>query len=206
MKKILFVIYKITEQLWARITPPITTSCTRFILYINNIKCGSGLRSYGRPIIHISLKGTCIIGDGFTMCNIPRISATGFSARCKLEVHNGAYLVIGNNVGITATTIMCFNRVTIGNNVLLGVGVHIYDTDFHSINPGDRLDGNNQSVSTRPVTIGDNVFIGAFTIILKGVTIGYNSVVGAGSVVTKNIPSNEVWAGNPAKFIRKIES
>ena len=55
-----------------------------------------------------------------------------------------------------------------------------------------------------PVVIEDNVFIGARCIILKGVTIGENSVVGAGSVVTKSIPANEIWAGNPAKFIRKI--
>lgn len=55
-----------------------------------------------------------------------------------------------------------------------------------------------------PVVIGDNVFIGAKCIILKGVTIGENSIVGAGSVVTKSIPANEIWAGNPAKFIRKI--
>ena len=55
-----------------------------------------------------------------------------------------------------------------------------------------------------PVVIGGNVFIGARCIILKGVTIGENSIIGAGSVVTKSIPANEIWAGNPAKFIRKI--
>lgn len=54
------------------------------------------------------------------------------------------------------------------------------------------------------MVIEDNVFIGARCIILKGVTIGENSIVGAGSVVTKSIPANEIWAGNPAKFIRKI--
>jgi acetyltransferase-like isoleucine patch superfamily enzyme len=49
------------------------------------------------------------------------------------------------------------------------------------------------------------VFIGARCIILKGVTIGEKSIVAAGSVVTKNIPEGEVWGGNPAKFIKKIE-
>ena len=55
-----------------------------------------------------------------------------------------------------------------------------------------------------PVIIEDTVFIGAKCIILKGVTIGQNSIVGAGSVVTKSIPADEIWGGNPAKFIRKL--
>lgn len=54
------------------------------------------------------------------------------------------------------------------------------------------------------VTIEHDAFIGAGCIILKGITIGACSVVGAGSVVTKNIPTGQVWAGNPAKFIRNI--
>lgn len=53
------------------------------------------------------------------------------------------------------------------------------------------------------MVINDNVFIGARCIILKGVTIGSKSIIGAGSVVTKNIPEGEIWAGNPAKFIKK---
>jgi len=56
----------------------------------------------------------------------------------------------------------------------------------------------------KPVVVKDNAFIGARSIILKGVTIGNNSIVGAGSVVTKSIPDNEIWAGNPARFIRSI--
>lgn len=54
------------------------------------------------------------------------------------------------------------------------------------------------------VCISENAFIGAHSTILKGVTIGTNSIVGACSVVTKDIPSNEVWAGNPARFIRTV--
>ena len=52
--------------------------------------------------------------------------------------------------------------------------------------------------------IKDNAFIGAHSIILKGVTIGENSIIGAGSVVTKSVPDNQIWAGNPARFIRNI--
>lgn len=64
----------------------------------------------------------------------------------------------------------------------------------------DKINTNN-----KPVIIGDNVFIGAHSTILKGVTVGNNSIVGACSVVTRSIPENEIWGGNPAKFIKKIE-
>lgn len=55
-----------------------------------------------------------------------------------------------------------------------------------------------------PVVIGNDVFIGVKCIILKGVTIGDGAIIGAGSVVTKSIPANQIWAGNPAKYIREI--
>ena len=61
-----------------------------------------------------------------------------------------------------------------------------------------------QEAKSKPVIIEENVFVGAQCIILKGSCIGRNSVVGAGSVVSANIPENEVWAGNPARFVRKI--
>lgn len=90
----------------------------------------------------------------------------------------------------------------IGNHVLIGGGVQIYDNDFHAIDYRDR--GSNEVIKAAPVVIEDYAFIGANTIILKGVNIGKGSVVGAGSVVSKSIPSGEVWAGNPARFIKKI--
>ncbi|MEY4572060.1 MAG: hypothetical protein RLZ10_1286, partial [Bacteroidota bacterium] len=79
-----------------------------------------------------------------------------------------------------------------------------YDTDFHSLKASDRLNKelDTSNTITKPVTIGDNVFIGAHTTILKGVSIGNNSIIGACSVVTKSIPDNEIWAGNPASKIR----
>ena len=82
----------------------------------------------------------------------------------------------------------------------------IYDSDFHSLDPKVRVNSelDRQSQNKLPVFIEDNVFIGAHSTVLKGVTIGKNSIVGACSVVVKNIPANEIWAGNPARFIRKL--
>lgn len=65
--------------------------------------------------------------------------------------------------------------------------------------------GNSHRYEYGKIKIGNNVFIGAHTIIAKSVTIGDNVIIGAGSVVTKDIPSNEIWAGVPARFIKKYK-
>ena len=92
--------------------------------------------------------------------------------------------------------------LSIGKNVRITHGVIILNHDYSwSVLTGvygEILGG------VAPITIGDNVFIGMNSIILKGVTIGDNVIIGAGSVVTKSIPSNEVWAGNPARKITTL--
>ena len=85
---------------------------------------------------------------------------------------------------------------------MIGGGVCIYDTDFHPLSSVDRLKDNAEKIASGAVNIEENAFIGANCTVLKGVTIGKNSIIGACSVVTKNIPPNEIWAGNPAKFIK----
>jgi acetyltransferase-like isoleucine patch superfamily enzyme len=121
-------------------------------------------------------------------------------------VGKGAHLSIGKNVGISSTGIVCHHKITIGDNVRIGGNTVIYDTDFHSLNKTHRLNGklDKEHTKTKPIIIKNNVFIGAHSTILKGVEIGENSIVGACSVVVKNIPDNEIWAGNPAKKIRTI--
>ena len=94
------------------------------------------------------------------------------------------------------------NRVRMGNNVLLGPDVQIY-TAGHPTEPEERLAGYEYA---RPVTIGNNVWIGGGTIICPGVNIGDNVTIGAGSVVTKDIMANVVAAGNPCRVIRKVDT
>lgn len=91
-------------------------------------------------------------------------------------------------------------KVTIGNNVFLAPNVGIY-TAGHPVHYELR---NAEFEYAFPITIGDNVWIGANTVINPGVTIGDNCVIGSGSVVTKNIPMNSIAAGNPCKVIREI--
>lgn len=161
--------------------------------------------SHGVPFVMVSRGGGCLIGENFTMNNGINGNPIGCYQKCTFFVAKGAELIIGENVGISQTALVCHQRITIGNQVKIGGGVCIYDTDFHSLDPEIRKgtdDINNKA--TKPVIIKNNTFIGAHSLILKGVTIGENSIVGAGSVVTKSIPDNQIWAGNPAKFIRNL--
>lgn len=162
---------------------------------------------HGIPYVSVARTGECKIGHGFKMNNGLRSNPAGPPQRCVIFVAPDAHLNIGNNVGISQTAIICFHKITIGNNVRIGAGSRIYDTDFHSLSPQYRIDGVNDEKHTvmKPVELKDNAFIGAHTTILKGTTIGENSIIGACSVVTKSVPDNEIWAGNPARFIKKID-
>ncbi len=90
--------------------------------------------------------------------------------------------------------------VTIGDDCFIGPNVGIY-TACHSTDPMER---NTRREWARPVTIGNNVWIGGGSHILPGVTIGDNVTIGAGSVVVKSIPSDSIAVGNPAHVVKKI--
>lgn len=111
-------------------------------------------------------------------------------------------LVVGENFtrmsGVIIDPSHCWH-IVIGDNVTLAPNVHILAHDAST-----KLFLNHTRVCN--VKIGNNVFIGASSIILPGVTIGDNVVVGAGSIVTKDIPSNSVVAGNPAQVINSLEN
>lgn len=94
-------------------------------------------------------------------------------------------------------------RVTIGDNVVIGPNVTIAAAD-HPIHPSSRTDGHSFPIIFAPVTIGNDVWIGAGVTILKGVTIGDGAVIGAHSLVTKDIPSMVVAAGTPCRVLREI--
>jgi acetyltransferase-like isoleucine patch superfamily enzyme len=154
----------------------------------------------------VAMGGKCSIGENFSMNNGIKGNPIGCYQPCTFFVDKGATLEIGENVGISQTALICHTGIKILNNVKIGGGACIYDTDFHPLNPALRQQSNDiQHKAKAPVIIENNVFIGAHSLILKGVTIGENSIIGAGSVVTKNVPPNQIWAGNPAKFIRNVE-
>jgi len=122
-------------------------------------------------------------------CNI--LGANGFS--------------IGDNSSLSCnTTVFATFGVTIGKNCLISsnCGISSYN---HITNSLDRMSDTDLDVNySKPVIVKDNVWVGMNTCILPGVTIGNNAIIGSGSVVTKNVPENQIWAGNPAKFLKMI--
>jgi acetyltransferase-like isoleucine patch superfamily enzyme len=156
--------------------------------------------------IFIRNYGTIDIGKNFKANSGKNKNPIGGDVQLRLIVGKDALLQIGKNVGISNSTVVVKNKVEIHDYVKIGGGCRIWDSDFHDIDPERRkFEENGESkVKTKPIIIKENAFIGGSSIILKGVTVGHNSVIGAGSVVTKSVPDNEIWAGNPAKFIRKL--
>lgn len=116
---------------------------------------------------------------------------------------------IGNDVTINPNCqIVAIDKVVIGNNVLIASNVFISDHSHGDINFTDieiapalrKLD------SKGPIIIEDNVWIGQNVSILPNITIGKNAIIGANSVVTRNVPSNTIVVGSPAKVVRQLEN
>lgn len=133
-------------------------------------------------------ENSCLTSKGFSMYE--------GAAICVLK--NGR-LTLGKNSYMNMSLIQCANSITIGDDCAIAGDVLIQDTDFHPILDSE---GNPKSIS-KPIHIGNHVWICAKATILKGVTIGDGSIVAAGAIVTKDVPAHCLVAGNPAKVIRE---
>lgn len=164
----------------------------------------ASMRLYGNNIWNIKPGSDVTFGENF-VCTGGADLTIDTLVCSKVYVAAGAVLHIGNNFGMSSSSIQCCKSITFGNNVLVGAGCLIMDSDFHDLNYlNRRINHGNKTAKCYPVEIGDDVFIGARSIICKGVTIGARSIIAAGSVVKQNVPKDEIWGGNPASFIKKI--
>lgn len=166
---------------------------------VNGVKCNGA-----KPSLLVHPSGFFKFGANLVLNNYDNV---GWFTKTNIIIRKKAKLIVGANVGISSSLIYCSNSITIGDNVKIGGGTRVFDTDFHNMKSFKErrissTDGPN--AITRPIIIEDDVFIGTNCIIGKGVTIGARSIIAAGSVVVKNVPKDEVWGGNPAKFIKKI--
>ena len=163
-------------------------------------------RLYGPIYLRLNKNSHLFIGQHLKVFSGIGLNPIARNIRTSFCAAKDAVIEIGDNVGISSSSIWSFDRITIGNNVNIGADCIIMDSDAHSLNYEDRRDGklDKQNKKSRPIVIEDDVLIGTRSIILKGVTIGARSIIGAGSVVTCNIPSDEIWAGNPARFVKKL--
>jgi maltose O-acetyltransferase len=125
----------------------------------------------------------------------------GAFVRPPLFVDYGEHITIGARTFINCNlTALDVAPITIGDDCQLGPSVQLL-TPIHPIEPQPRRD---KLEGAKPITLGDNVWLGGGVIVCPGVSIGDNSVIGAGSLVTRDIPSNVVAVGNPARVIRSL--
>lgn len=182
----------------------ISPTYNRFFFRLNKVKFGVGMTILGR--VSVVGSGKITIGDNFIMTNGCDINPISSNLQGALFTDSPrAEIIIGDNVGMSSTRMWIHDKLTIGNNVKIGAGVLLIDTDSHPINHQIRRTSNNGTKSA-PITIEDDVWIGAQSIILKGVTIGARTIIGAGSVITKDIPADCIAAGNPCRVVKKLES
>jgi acetyltransferase-like isoleucine patch superfamily enzyme len=157
------------------------------------------IRVDGLPRIRLHPRGTLSIGEDVRLISKYGLNAVGGHQPVTLWIGPDATCSIGNRSGLSHATIVCLRKIEIGNDVLIGGGARIFDSDFHAL-PTAAAYG--RQIATLPVKIEDYAFVGAHATVLKGVTIGRGAVIGAASVVTRDVPAYEVWAGNPARRIR----
>jgi acetyltransferase-like isoleucine patch superfamily enzyme len=183
--KSLYILARALNLLWLHL-----------VLRYNSVVYGRKLRG-GKVII--KNKGKIILGDNVCLNSHPGgdIYKTGLCTYL-----DSAEIRIGNNCILNGTMIHATNKVVIGDNCMFASAI-ILDNNSHnlSIDPTIRRTG---KIADSPVTIGNNVWVGMHSIILKGVHIGDNAVVAAGSIVTHDVPSNVLVGGNPARPIKKL--
>lgn len=192
-----------------------------YYLFWNNVKLklngaivGENVRIYCKFHLRIHPHAKVLIGN-----NVSIVCGENLNPLCRniegsiCAEYPNSVIKIGDGSGLSSPCIWAKERITIGKRVKIGGDCILLDSDCHSLDWKQRCMTEDKSnglpvdtinARTSPIIIGDDVFIGTRSIILKGVQIGDRSIIAAGSVVTKNIPSDCIAAGNPAKVIRKI--
>ena len=172
-------------------------------LSILGVQYGKGLCIHGHICIDKNRNSRIDIGDNVYISSGRHMNPLSRNIEASFRVEENGVLEIGNNVGLSSVVLWCHEHIKIGNNVNIGANTILLDSDCHSLNYIDRrnitIDLSKKKNS--PIEIGNDVLIGVNCVILKGVTIGDRSIIGAGSVVTKDVPADNMAAGNPAVVI-----
>jgi acetyltransferase-like isoleucine patch superfamily enzyme len=166
-------------------------------VYLETAQIFRFTRTKLRPGVELGNHVSCYAGVSFSI---------GENASCR----------VGDFTLLNGALLMAEERIEIGKHCLISWNVGIADSDFHPLEPAQRIQDTlalapylkgrppRPLLRTAPVIIKDNVWIGMAAVILKGVTIGENSVVAAGAVVSKDVPPNVVVAGNPAMVVKQL--
>ena len=184
----------------------------KLVMKMTKVRYGKNLLLKGAPVIFNKKGAELSIGDNVTIKSSFLSNLVGLYSKTIIVTRApGAYIRIGNNVGMSGVTIYARKGIEIGENTAIGGNTKILDNDFHPIEAearnkllADKNGGDSDLVPAKPIKIGKNCFIGCNAIILKGTELGDGCVVGAGAVVSGKFEANSVIAGNPARVIKKV--
>ncbi len=169
------------------------------------VQVGAGCSFVGRPVVTLVSGARITLGDHVKMFSRFDSNPAGLPHPTILAALSAdSVIAIGERSGLSGASIVARVGITIGRDVLVGAGACIWDTDFHPLDPWRRHENQTRDARCAPIWIGDDVFIGARAIILKGVRIGSAAVIGAGAVVARDIEPGQIVAGNPARPIGAV--
>ena len=212
-------------RIWSKITILWNLSWTKFIYYnffcTKVVRKGKGfLLPYPYSVIDLGKGARVILGDGHFFVNCNKPSGTKAEAFLKLrenatllvhhkvtlnynatiEIHKGATVEIGSAHINSNAVILAADRITMGEEILISRGVFIYDSDHHPI----INDAGEQINPPRPVIIGNHVWIGLKSTLLRGTKIGDGAVIAANSLVGGKIKAGTMASGNPARSYSEV--
>ncbi len=184
----------------------------KLVMKMTKVRYGKNLLLKGAPVIFNKKGAELTIGDNVTIKSSFLSNLVGLYSKTIIVTRApGAYIRIGNNVGMSGVTIYARKGIEIGENTAIGGNTKILDNDFHPVEAearnkllADKNGGDSDLVPAKPIKIGKNCFIGCNAIILKGTELGDGCVVGAGAVVSGKFEANSVIVGNPARVIKKV--
>ncbi len=185
-----------------------STATLRAKLCCLGIPHGRGIRSWGKVIIVCGRGSTIRLGNALTFVSSSERCTSGtIFAPCKLRTFApSAQIILEDGVGLNGTSITARSTtIRIGRNTLIAPNVTMMDSDFHTIWPPEARHGFHDTTHDKGIDIGENVWIGSQSIVLKGVRIGDGAVIGARSVVTGDIPPNTLAVGSPARVIKNLK-
>lgn len=207
-KNIFIIYFKAYDRLLSLILSFISTLLLKIKLSVLGCKFGRKLYADGSVLVRVDRAGSIEIGDDVMMLSRFSTNLAGMNGPVVLVCSGEGKISIGENTGLSSAILSSRSGIKIGKNVKIGCNVRIYDHDFHTADHlVRRLPKDGDKAATEQIVIGDDVFIGANAIILKGARIGDRSIIGAGAVVAvKDIPADSLVVCNPAKVLKELKN
>ncbi len=179
----------------------------KYLLALKKIKFNGKVKLYGFPNISIHRKSKLIIGENVLLNSSNNGYHLNMYSKVKLFIDRpNATIKIGNNTRIHGSCIHAQESITIGDGCLIAANTNIFDSNGHELlmdKPHLRIKSYGK---TKPIVLGDNVWIACGCVILPGSIIGDGAVISANSVVSGTVPAGAIFAGNPAKKVERIKN